>query len=64
MRTAAKDFNEGRTTGRQWAELLATSRQLRGRLRAESHGRRVRHEALFDRVGMKGPHRRPVAAGR
>ena len=34
------DFNEGRTTGRQWAELLATNGQSRDRLRAGSHGRR------------------------
>ena len=35
-----------------------------GHQRGLSHGHGVRHEALFDRVGMKGPHRRPVAAGR
>ncbi len=36
----ATDFNEGRTTGRQRAVLMATTGQLRGRLRAGSHGRR------------------------
>lgn len=34
------DFNEGRTTVRHRAELLATSGQLHGRHRARSHGRR------------------------
>jgi len=64
MRTAARAFNEGRTTDRQWAEPLATNGQFRDRLWAGSHGRRVRHEALINRVGVKGPRRRPVAAGR
>jgi hypothetical protein len=27
------------------------------------HERWVRHEALCDRVGVRDPHRRPVAAG-
>lgn len=40
MRTRAADINEGRTNDRQWAVLLATSGQVRDRLRAGSHGRR------------------------
>lgn len=36
----ATDMNEGRTTGHQWAVLMATPGQLPGRLRAQSHGRR------------------------
>jgi hypothetical protein len=47
MRAEAKDFNEGRTTDRQWAELLATDGQFRDRLWAGSHGRR--QFATFDR---------------
>ena len=46
MRAAAQDFNEGRTTDRQWAELLATNGQIRDRLWAESHGRR--HVSYID----------------
>jgi hypothetical protein len=40
-----QDFNEGRTRGRQWAILLATSGQLHVRLWAGSHGRR--HDLHF-----------------
>jgi hypothetical protein len=40
MRAAAKDFNEGRTVGRQRAEPLATNGQFRDRLWAGSHDRR------------------------
>ncbi len=45
MTPAGTDINEGTTTGRQWAELLATPGQLLGRLRAGSHGRRQRWKA-------------------
>ena len=34
------DINEGRTSGRPWAVLLAASGQLHGRQWAGSHGRR------------------------
>ena len=36
----ATNINEGRSTGHQWAEPVATSGQFRDRLRAGSHGRR------------------------
>jgi hypothetical protein len=38
-RRATVNINEGRTPGRQWALLLATSGQSHGRPRAGSHGR-------------------------
>src|SRR5690606_6848265 len=50
----AADINAGRTPGRQWAELMATSGQLHGRHRARSHGRR--------HVGMNRAPRRSAAA--
>lgn len=58
-RQGQRTFNEGRTTGRQWAELLATNGQFRGRLQAGSHGRRQSDEPL-DPIPRRNALRRPA----
>lgn len=40
IRNRATNINDGNTTGRQWAEPMATNGWLHGRLRAGSHSRR------------------------
>ena len=55
IRAAATHFNEGRTTNRQRAILLATNGQLRDRLWAESHGPPTAHFGAS--TATRGGHR-------